>query len=400
MENKKYILLAKIFEFVENNRRVLFLCLLCLIALRFLWLNYINYYNGSISNGLSGVKYWLDTDRYIGGADKLLAGIELHGREYQFIGYMLFIAAIKLFELPVESIVFLQILFALLASFAIYDIVVSFTKSKFAALFSVALFVCNPFVVRWHLYILTESLYMSFVILSLWAMLRLLNNATWRNYLLSAIIVALAALIRPNGWIIVPIYFICVVFSLKLKLKYKLVSSVVVLGLIFIIPAALSGLKNSIQITTPIDNLQQGITVWGHPELNIEMPQEPDMDSEDWTSGIKYVIRHPVAVIKLGAMRIYYTIVHVRPYNSDRYNLRVLLWILPAYFLSLISLIKIRKQGIIAVPLAIILGHLFVVAVSYAEHDSRFDVYILPIFYVFAGIGIKKLFDFFYQRVQ
>lgn len=399
MSNKNCNLVAKTMAFVENNRRVLFICLLCLIALRFVWLNYINYYNGSISNGLSGVKYWLDTDRYIGGADKLLTGTELHGREYQFIGYMLFIAVVKLFGFSVESIVFIQLLFAVIASLAIYDIVVSFTKSKFAALFSVALFVCNPFVVRWHLYILTESLYMSFVILSLWAMLRLLNNATWRNYLLSAIIVALTALIRPNGWIIVPIYLISIIFSLKLELKYKLILSVVVLSLIFIIPAGLSGLKKSIQITTPIDNLQQGITVWGHPELNIEMPQEPDMDSEDWTSGIKYVIRHPVAVIKLGAMRIYYTIVHVRPYNSDRFNLRVLLWILPAYFLSLISLIKIRKQGIIAVPLAIILAHLFVVAVSYAEHDSRFDVYILPIFYVLAGIGIKKLFDFFYQRV-
>ncbi|MBN2778840.1 MAG: glycosyltransferase family 39 protein [Bacteroidales bacterium] len=399
MANKKYNLLAKTIAFVENNRHILFLCLICIIALRFVWLNYINYYDGSISNGLPGVKYWLDTDRYIGGAEKLLAGIELHGREYQFIGYMLFIAAIKLFGLPVESIVFVQIFFAIIASFAIFNIVASFTKSKFAALFSVALFVCNPFVVRWHLYILTESLYMSFVILSLWAMLRLLNRESWRNYLLSAIIVALAALIRPNGWIIVPIFLISIIFCLKLGLKYKLISSVVVLSLIFIVPAGLSGLKNSIQITTPIDNLQQGITVWGHPELNIRMPQEPEMDSKDWTSGIKYIIKHPFYVIKLGAMRIYYTIVHVRPYNSDRYNLRVLLWILPAYFLSLISLIKIRKQGIIAVSLAIILGHLFVVAVSYAEHDSRFDVYILPVFYVLAGVGINSFFALFYKRV-
>lgn len=383
--------LDEIKQFLITHKKWVQLLVLIVIALRFVWLNAINLQSGEISNGLSGIKYWLDSDRYLLGAERVLSGDGLEGREFQFLGYILIIAFLKLFSLPDAAIVILQLGLAGFAAFALYDTVKSGSQSKLAGLFAVALFLCNPFIVKWHLYILTESVYTSMVILFLWRLVKMVKTPGIKNIIFASIILLITMFVRPNGWILIPVFlgFLIHTFSLN---KYLKISLIALSFFAFVMTmGAVNTFRDSIQITTPVDNLQSGITVWGHPELNLEMPQSENLENDDWVGGLAYVIRYPLASIKLGFVRVGYTLMHIRPYHSIAYKLRVLFWILPAYLLSLFALKYIRRKPEVFAGLLIILAHLFVVAVSYAEHDSRFDIYILPIFYMLSAIGLSDL---------
>lgn len=64
---------------------------------------------------------------------------------------------------------------------------------------------------------------------------------------------------------------------------------------------------------------------------------------------------------------------------------------LPAYLLTIIALVKFWRRKLIKLGFWFIATHLIVIALSYAEHDSRFDIYILPYIRNFSGIINPKI---------
>lgn len=387
-------IILSLLNYLQKNKNLIFYIILSISVICFLYLNFINWQSGKISNGEVGVKYWLDTERYIGGADKIINGNDLTGRDYHYTGYMMILALIQILNLPSESIVFIQIALALFAAYLLFDIGKLLTKSKIAGLFAVALFLCNPYIVKWHLYILTESLYTSFVIISFWSFSKVLTTKTLKYYLISFAILIITMSIRPNGWILLPVYIIVVIISLKISFKHKIISGISAFGIFVLLLSTVPIFNKNIQLTSPVDNLQKGVTVWGHDELNLEMPQEPEIDKSNWTSGYEYIVKHPWPSMKLAMVRSGYTLIHIRPFHSPEYKMRVLFWIIPAYILAFIGIWYYRKNQICLVGLLMIIGHLLVIALSYAEHDSRFDIYVLPVFYLLAGIGLASIKNF------
>jgi 4-amino-4-deoxy-L-arabinose transferase-like glycosyltransferase len=378
-------------EFFKKHEKAILIVACGLVVLRFAWLNYINWHSGAISNGMPGIKYWLDTGRYIGGAEKIINGTAFEHRENQFLGYMLLISVTKILNLPLVSIVIIQVLTALLAAWALFDIGNKLANNKYAGFIAAALFLCNPFIVQWHQYILTESLYTSFVIFSFWSLANILKNKKPLNYVLSVAILISTMLLRPNGWILLPVFVIFYFITSGFERRTKLILAGITIMIFIITATSVSVFRNSIQITTPMQNLQNGVTVWNHPELAVKMPKEPNLNNDKLSDGIKYVARHPLSSLKLGAIRASYTLIHIRPYHSINYKIRVLMWIIPAYIFAIIGLFAHRKKQITLAGLLIIAGHLLVVALTYAEHDSRFDIYILSVFYIFAGAGIVSV---------
>ncbi len=373
--------------FFKKNEKLIIIITIGLVVLRFAWLNYINWQSGEISNGMPGIKFWLDTDRYIGGAEKIINGAAFEYRENQFIGYMSVIAVTKILNLPLGSVIIIQLITALLAALALFDSTKMLCGSKWAGIVAAALYLSNPFIVQWHQYILTESLYSSFVIFSFWSLARLVKNKKPLNYILSVLILICTIFLRPNGWILLPVFalFYFIISDLSRRIKFIMAAVAI---LVFLLGASsIRVFKSSIQITTPLENLQKGVTVWEHHELYLNMPQEPELKNDNLADGVKYILRHPFASIKLGVVRAGYTLIHIRPYHSFEYKLRVLFWVIPAYLLAIGGFLFFKKEKISLAALLIIAGHLLVVALSYAEHDSRFDIYILPIFYSLAGAG-------------
>ncbi len=391
MNHKQSKTIKSILVLFESNRGLLIWSGFTLLILWFLRLNYINWDTGALSNGLHGVKHWLDTDRYTGGAESILNGIPLVGRQIQFVGYMIVIAFTKMLGLPIESVVIIQIGTAVLAAFALFDATKTISGSAFAGFVASALFLANPFLVSWHMYVLTESLYTSFVIFSFWALVKLYHTRQLKNYFLALAILIPTMFIRPNGWILLPVFIGFFIVIMPVSKRIKIFSAIGVVVIFVLAMSFLPLFNKSIQITTPVDNLQKGITVWGHDELNVEMPHDSEIERDNWVGGLKYIIKHPIATLKLASLRVGYSLIHIRPYHSTKYKLRVLFWLIPSYILCLIAIWFYRKRRELLIPICIVLAHLFVIAVSYAEHDSRFDIYILPMIYSMAAWALYKI---------
>lgn len=375
-----------------------FALLLIVIVWRFADLNYANWQTGNISNGKPGVKLAIDSERYLGAAENMSRGVALQGREFQFTGYIALIALIKVLNLKLIWLVGLQIVMALLAALAIFDSVRMLTKHKIAALLAVGLYLCNPFLVCWHQYIMTESLYTSLVVVFSWTLIKILTTPRVLYYLVSISVVVAALLIRPNGWVLLPVMGMAVLMSF-LKSRKKILIGSLVLVLLFVgLMSLVSAFSKSVMLISPVVNLQRGLTVWGHDELNLSMPQQADADTTSMAAAFGYVAKHPLHSLKLGAVRAAYSLVHIRPYHDWRYQLHILLWIVPAYIFALLALIKKRKHKALQILFWLVLAHLFVIAVSYAEHDSRFDTYILPVFYIIAGMGITQTLTWMQYR--
>src|SRR5207244_60238 len=101
------------------------------------------------------------------------------------------------------GVVLTQMVVAALALLAQYDLGRRLAGSL-GGVVAGALLALNPEIARWHAFILTDSLYISLVILACWAIHRAAaRRGGW--YASAFALVVAAALMRPNGWVFFPI---------------------------------------------------------------------------------------------------------------------------------------------------------------------------------------------------
>ena len=379
--------------FIKNNKKVFSYILIALILIRFLYLNYINWKYGALTTGVPGVQYWLDSDRYLFGADNLLNSLPVESRGGQYLGYIVFIAFFQLLGLSVEIIPIIQICIALLAAYLLYDLTKSITGSRLSGIVSFGLYLLNPFITTWHLFILTESLYSSFVIFSCWSIYKAHLNPSFKNYIICSIILIATILIRPNGWVFIPIACCFFIFnSTRLNLKIRV--SLILLSLLLFIIGAVSIIiiNNSTEVTNPYELMIKGEVIWDHPNERIEMPKDLSYNKSNWSSVFIYVIDHPISSLKLISLRIGKMFIQIREHHSFKYKAHILMWVLPAYLLGLLGLFYYKKRSIILLIISIIIGHSIIVGLTHASHESRFIIYILPIIYILSGFGFSIVF--------
>ena len=360
---------------------------------RFIYLNYMNWKYGYFSTGIPGVQYWLDSDRYLLGAESILNGAPIIGRGNQYLGYLIFIALIKFMSLPIEFVVVFQIIIAIVAAFTLFNLAKAITGNSISGYVAISLYLLNPFITTWHTFILTESLYSSLVIFTCWTFYKAFTFRSYKNILIFIIVLLLTILTRPNGWIFLPLLIGFCLFYSKLQLKIKISGLVIIFFSFIFLASTVPAFQKAISLTTPIELMQEGEVVWGHPELRIEMPKENFSDEQNWYQGYKYIIKHPFSCSKLAFLRVGYMFIQIRSHHSPAFKVHILLWIIPAYLLALIGILKFRQSKITRIALAIILGHAFIVGLTYATHESRFLIYILPIIYLLSGCGFVYLMD-------
>ena len=373
-----------------NNKKAIGYTLIALIILLFLYLNYINWTYGALSTGLPGVQYWLDSDRYLFGAENLINGLPIASRGNQYMGYIIFIASFQFLGFSINVIPFIQVCITLFAAVALYDLSKSITKSRLSSIFAIGFYLLNPFICTWHMYIMTESLYTSFVILSCWSIYKAHRHNSTRNYIICSLILIATIFIRPNGWIFIPI--VCCFFTfytkqLSFNLRIGLIS--IILLLFSIGAVTIPTFNRSIAATTPYELMLKGEVIWDHPSERIEMPKDFNNENSNWSKGYQYIINHPISCLKLASYRIGKMFIQIRNHHSLKYKIHILIWIIPAYLLALIGIIKYIRSSAIILVLSVLLGHSIIVGLTYATHESRFIIYILPIIYFLSACGLS-----------
>jgi hypothetical protein len=392
LRNKLYRLL----EWYRANVRLIYFLVIFLALSRFFYLNYINWTSGELCTGQGGIQYGYDSFRYLDGADKLINHQDFILGEDKYTGYIFLIAFVKSVGLDLSFVLIIQLMFALLAALALYDIAKSVTQRKIMGLIAAGFYLINPFIAQWHLFIHTESFYSSMLTISAWSIYKAIQKNNLKFYIISLIIVFYTALIRPNGWILVPVFFVFAILIQKINFKIKVIAVISVITIFLLMVVYMPIFKNDINGVKTGDLFLKGEIIWGFTDLRLKMPSDNNSETSYQKFGAGYVLKHPLAVTKLMMMRVTAELLPVfRPKNSTKFIIRFLLWMLPAYILSILGAIFLRKNINILLILSIIISHLLIIAVTYSEQEFRFLIYILPLIYLMATFGIFALWKYF-----
>ncbi|HEY6190424.1 MAG TPA: glycosyltransferase family 39 protein [Pyrinomonadaceae bacterium] len=333
-----------------------------------------------------GIHMGGDSLRYVGGAENLLRGSPLQERQSHYTGYLLLIAFCRVTGIGLPGVIAIQLLMAGLAAFALYDLGRKL-HGESAGLFAAGLFAANPDIARWNAYILTDSLYISFVTLAVWSVYKAFElGRHW--YVLAVAVLVAATLIRPNGSVLILVSLLYLSSYLKPGTRSWLVISAILLASIL---GALVVLRfYTLQYSdNPVIALRYGTT--GIGEWGVLMPSEPGPFAGEWTDLIGYVARHPLASLRLCATRVAIELVHARPFFSFKHNALLLATLPVIYLLALMGLKLNRNRALTRLIVLTITAHLAVVAATYADWDGRFLLYALPLICLLSSCALASL---------
>ena len=387
LKNKIYCLL----EWLRTRKRTIYFVIILLSLCRFFYLNYINWTSGELCTGKGGIQYGYDAFRYLDGAERIINGQKFIEKESNYIGYILVIALVKKSGFDLSFVLIIQLLLALLAALALFDMTRSITGSKMMGLLAAGFYLINPFITQWHLFIHTESFYSSMLAISTWSIYKAVNKNNFKFYITSLIIICYTALVRPNGWCLIPIFFCAAILIHKINFKIKLISIASVFTIFVLIIIFVFSLNNKLKNENAANLLMKGEIIWGHKESRLNMPANNDSVSE-----YKYILKHPVAVAKLGITRIATELLPIhRPWNSLNFIFRFLLWMLPAYLLSLIGMVFLRKNIGVIIIMTVIILHFCIIAFTFSDQEFRFLIYVLPLIYLMGIFGLNEILKSF-----
>ena len=144
-----------------------------------------------------------DSGRYTSGADRWVSNEPLVGKQASYLGYILVLAGLRTWSLAYDWVMPVQLLFTAAAACAAFGLGRD-VAGRLAGFLAALWLVENPDIAIWNRYLLTDSLYISSLVITLWAWHRAVIR--WKPVLLVAAVMLLlwTMTIRPNGWILLP----------------------------------------------------------------------------------------------------------------------------------------------------------------------------------------------------
>jgi 4-amino-4-deoxy-L-arabinose transferase-like glycosyltransferase len=371
-------------EIIRTRPRYLNLTAAILLVLIFLALNLAILMSG-------GIRIGGDSPRYLEGAANVVRGLPLEGGQISYLGYIAVIALCQRIGIGLPGVIAVQLVLAALAAIALYDLGRRL-HGHYAGLISAGLFVANPDNAGWHAFILTDSLYISLVVLSVWGV----HTASERKrywYILAALVLVSAALMRPNGLFLMAVALLYLVYrSAQPEGLRWLVISILLLASVLGATGA-SRFYQASRHRPPVSALSNGGT--GVAAWNLSMPPAATPVEGGWAEVLRYVAAHPFDSLRLACTRLAIELIHIRPFYSFRHNL-VLLAALPfLYLLALLGLWLKRDSSLARFIVSVIIVHLFLVALTFADWDGRYLLYILPLILLFSSCAIVALIELY-----
>jgi hypothetical protein len=329
-----------------------------------------------------GVFFGGDSLRYVDGADRVFHHVGLVGNQRSYSGYIIFLVFLRYLHLSNVGVVTIQICLAALAGLALYELA-KHLAGRMAGLLAAVLFLLNPDIFRWNLFVLTDALYIDFVILSCWAIWKASGSLLTKT--LSFAIVLFASSIRPNGW---PLPLIAVSYWILLPQRNRLAKLVIVAALFVSFGYGLSRMQffvSGIENVNPLGALNNNVIVWGYPH---PFAGALDSKSVDWRKLGLQVVRNPVSTMKLAGLRVAAEFLHVRPFYSRLHNIAILLFLPAIYASAVYGFVRLRNEPLVLLMSAIIFYHTLIIAAFFADWDGRFLLHIFPLVGVLSSSGV------------
>jgi hypothetical protein len=334
-----------------------------------------------------GIRPGGDTPRYVVAAANLAAGrLVLDYSTLFHSGYVSLIALSESVGAGFAGVVGLQLACAALATFALFalaDEMAGHVAGTLAAIF----FVADLDLAMWHVYLLTDSIYTSLVILTTWLVHRAVGRGG-RAYVGAAIAVVATASIRPNGYLFFPVAAIYWVGRTRLAPRTKIAAACLLTVAVASV-VVIAAWQRSRSPLPPPDRV-------GKTYLDLRDNTVVVGEWMDWLGLREGGDRTRLA--RTVGNRVLGLFLHVRWYDSTRHKAIVYASLGVIYPLALAGLIRLRRRPLALLMSAVIAGHVAIVAVTFNDKDGRYLQYILPLIAVFAASGASAVVSRLWRR--
>ncbi len=199
------------------------------------------------------------------------------------------------------------------------------------------------------------------------------------------------ALLRPNGWLLVAVALSYWAWHGPRRRTVRL-AGLGGIGLTFVAAVViLITLRPGLLTNDPQVMLRQGEVIWGYREGRLAMPDDPGATRAGLPGAAEYALYHPGACMRLAVLRVFTELVHARPYYSMRHNAVIVAVLAPLYLLALVGFVRNWRRPLAGLLVSVIVSHLLVQAVNYADWSGRFLLYVLPLIGVLAASGFVSI---------
>lgn len=340
-----------------------------------------------------GVIHGHDTSRYIDAAIAIMEGEFPFGKAEGFLGYDLFVAFFIWSGLGEVGVALAQSLLSLAAAFCLYRIGMRLCDEK-TGLAAALIFVAYPEIQYWNFYLLSESLFVSMVVISLFMMV---EARGWWQALLACIVVGFTSVIRPNGFIILSSALVCLAYVMWRRRRFYAVAGIVLAVVLFMAPAVtlLSGFWARYY---PASHLVRGVVVANYPESKLVMPGSPPAGLEELDNPLYktlyFISDKPVFFLKLASRRLWHMFIATRPYYSSFHNGFLLMTLLPVYILAAWGVSgRVRSEACRLSLVSLVAFQCLVVVLTFVDSDNRVLLVTLPVSFVFASRGAWRVWE-------
>jgi dolichyl-phosphate-mannose-protein mannosyltransferase len=338
---------------------------------------------------VTGVRAGADTVRYIDGAANLLARQPLVGMQALFPGYIALVAASNAIGWGTGGVVLVQIAAAAAATAVLFQLGARLSNAVGGTI-AALLFAVNVDIARWHLYVLTDSLYISFVVIATWVIDVAAERGRWRYVTATAIVLG-AATLRPHGRVL-PIAAALYWTVRRPAGRAEMWTAYAAAATMIVVVAATAAATLRAEAETPARWLRDGVVIWSDDASRVAMPRDAavGLSASAATSAdpLRYALRHPIATLRLASMRVGVELLHGRRFYSAAHNLVAVTWMCATYVLACVGYLRVRGHALARLIALVVALHLLFIASTFADWDGRFVLYVLPLITVFAAAGL------------
>ena len=341
-----------------------------------------------VINGLlfcsMGVKYAIDTARF-----ETEANAWLHGRfepsyHFWYSGYIGLLFISKSIFHSIYASIFFQYIFSLVASICFYKGLCRLLKNTSAAFWASLLVICYLPIQQWNRCLLTESFFISLILVFVWAFSLERNT---RNRLLLFLIAVVASTVRPNGGIL----FIscCFIYGMhSMRRRYFLFFLTGGILCILVLLHYFTGIFYQFLL----DSFNKGEIICGYTQYTAAHTTHilNDPANGSITKIAALITAEPLKSLQLFTGRFMALWADIRPYYSFWHNMYISVYLLPAYAAALIGFIQYRNiyAELKWFTLLYCGIHSILIMLTYADWDGRFLAPLLPVVFIWSGMGM------------
>lgn len=340
--------------------------------------------------GIFGIGHGGDTGRYLGAADGFLHWQLPAGKSASYLGYDLFVTVFMATPLGEAGVVAGQLILSALAAVYMYKLcahLYSPLAGYLAALFYIGFLKLHP----WNVYILTDSLFISLIIISTYC---LLTARTVWQYAGAAALVLFTSLLRPDGIAILAAAIVYGLYRLYSKRHYQIVLAFFA-AILLLLPAAWYALGKTASDEKLVDHYELGAIIWSYEPLYQTMPGTLPAYVEQMNNPLAaigaFVWAKPLFFAQIALTKLWYEIIHIRPFHTPLHNFLILITLIPLYVLAIMGWRRLEKRDAKVFFATLLLGKALIVAFTFADWTGRFLLHVLAIVLLLAAGGITPL---------